>query len=143
MLFGKTQILQFCLSTTILIMKLSPIFIIISILSYLLIFFNGEMISIPMFFYLPIAAINFNSPLQALTAALGLLGLLYLLTLAIRTNKNGRFLNHLIIFVLLLSPIIQRLISVPIQLFNYSMFIIPCLSFVIFYLAFLFTIPKI
>src|SRR4030095_7142862 len=117
-------------------MKFTSSFKIISIISYLLIFLNGEMISIPMFFYLPIATFNFNSPLQALTSALGLFGLLYLLTLAIRTNQNGRFLNYLIIFILLLSPIIQRLLSVPIRLFNYSMFIIPCLLFIVFYLAF-------
>lgn len=69
----------------------------------------------------------------AITSIAGFAGLLSLLYL-LRFKKSRRIiLIELGVFILLCVPLIDRLTSVPIELFNYSLFIIPVISFVICY----------
>lgn len=114
----------------------------ILLISYSLIFFNGPMISIPMFLYLLFSIANFDSPLQALTSILAIVGLIVVIKLNFVSNNKKRFLLSVLAFFLLLSPIIQRLAFVPIRLFNYPLFIIPVLLFLISYVLLLIFIFK-
>lgn|SRR5215203_6593382 len=114
----------------------------ILLISYSLIFFNGPMISIPMFLYLLFSIANFDSPLQAVTSIFAIVGLIIVIKLNFVSNNKKRFLLSLLAFFLLLSPIIQRLAFVPIRLFNYPLFIIPLFLFLISYVLLLIFIFK-
>ena len=114
----------------------------ILLISYSLIFFNGPMISIPMFLYLLFSIANFDSPLQAVTSIFAIVGLIVVIKLNFVSNNKKRFLLSVLAFFLLLSPIIQRLAFVPIRLFNYPLFIIPVLLFLISYVLLLIFIFK-
>ena len=114
----------------------------ISLISYSLIFFNGAMISVPMFLYLLFSVANFDSPSQAVTSIFAIVGLILVITLDFVSNNKKSFLLSLLAFLLLLSPIIQRLVFVPTRLFNYPLFIIPLSLFLISYLFLLIFIFK-
>jgi len=123
-------------------MKYISILKIMSLIAYLLIFWNGAMISIPMFLYLPLSATDFDSPGQAVSSILAIIGLVIAVIISSTFNDKKNFFWYLLVFFLLLSPIIQRLSAVPINLFNYLLFIVPSLLFLISYILFLILIFK-
>ena len=123
-------------------MKYISIFKIIAFTSYLFIFFNGWMISMPMFFYLPASAFDFSEPPQAISSILAIIGFIITLLLFFSSTSKKYLFWYVLVFLLLLCPLIQRLTSVPIGLFNYPLFIIPVSVFLISYLLFLLSILK-
>jgi hypothetical protein len=121
-------------------MPLHPIFKSIAIIAYCFIMLNGWMIGIPFLLFLIFSLFEFGT-LAQLAALLSFVGFFLLFFPSdFKTIKKTMRL-HFVIYILLLSPIVERLISVPLELFNYSTFIIPVLIFVIgfpVYILFLF-----
>ena len=95
------------------------------------------MIGIPFVFWILFTLFDFGNPDQffALFAVIGLL-----LNFATRNKqKTIKILSlDIISFLLLISPIVRRLTAIPIEKFNYLLFIIPTIVFVIFYLISIF-----
>ena len=104
-------------------------FKIISIICYAFILLAGQMIKLPLFLWLLFTSFEFNNPDQ-LYAILGLIGLL----LYIREENNSA-LKIILILLLILSPLIKRIIFIPIKMFNYPEFYIPLIAFVVFYVT--------
>ncbi|MEO9257836.1 MAG: hypothetical protein ABI207_05600 [Crocinitomicaceae bacterium] len=105
----------------------------ISLIAYLLIILMGQMIGIPFFLWLIFMLFDFGN-IDQLFAVLAITGLFIN---AINRNKKKSpsiLLLDLLCFFLLLSPLIHRMIAVPIHLFNYLAFIIPISTFILFYL---------
>ena len=94
------------------------------------------MIGIPMVLYLPFALTDWETlaPIFSLMA----IGGFALLAYVSRTKGRWKVHKELIAFILLSSPIIYRLVSVPLHLFKYSLFVIPFTVFVIMYILSLF-----
>jgi hypothetical protein len=113
-------------------MKLSPIFRTLAILSYLFIFLQGMMIAVPFGCMLLIGLFE-AEPLTRILIILADLALLSLFILSFnQRNKNLLFIE-LIAYFLLLSPLVRILTIVPIEEFNYLLFIIPFTCFVVLY----------
>ena len=112
-------------------MKLSTVAKTISALSYFFIMLQGDMIAVPFGMWLVLALFDFTSigPLFAMLAFLG--GIL-----ACRTKRQDRFYMTRILaaFLLLLSPLVWRLVSVPLELFYYTAFLLPLALFISCYL---------
>ena len=108
-------------------------FKVISIISYFLIILMGSMIGIPFFFWILFTIFDFGNPDQffALLAIIGLL----LNFLTRNKQKTLKILSlDILSFLLLISPLIRRMTAISIEKFNYLLFIIPTIIFVVFYL---------
>ena len=103
----------------------------ISIISYLLIILAGQMIGLPFFLWLIFTTFDFGN-IDQLFAIFGLIGIILNLT-KWRTNIIVTILS----FILMLSPIISRLVQVPIEMFDYLSFKIPLTIFIITYLIYI------
>ncbi len=114
--------------------KTRTIFRTLSILSYCFIMLNGQMIALPFIFFIVFTMFGSEGTQTAATSIASFSGLLLLLYLLMFKISKGIILIELGIFILLCASLIDRLTSVPIELFNYSLFIIPVISFVICYL---------
>lgn len=115
-------------------MKLSSILKEVAILFYFIIFLQGSMVSLPMFVYLLFTVADFGTTEQ-IFAAIALLGLIiHFLHLSFK-SKIKKVIVDVFVFACLLSPLIQRMLSVSIERFNYSLFLIPAISFAVLYLA--------
>lgn len=113
--------------------KTRTIFRVLSILSYCCILLNGQMIALPFIFFVVFTMYGSEGAQTAITSIAGFAGLLLLLYL-LRFKKSKRILLvEFGVFFLLCAPLIDRLTSVPIALFNYSGFIVPVISFIICY----------
>ena len=118
-------------------MKLKKAIRLIAIIAYLCIILRGEIIALPFGFWLLFSLFNFGDPDQ-LFAILAVAGLV---TLYLNWNKGSASENFpvdILSFLLLASPIMRRLTAVPIELFNYSAFIIPTVLFIVLYITSLF-----
>src|SRR5690606_14077430 len=103
----------------------------ISIISYLLIILAGQMIGLPFILWLIFTAFDFGN-IDQLFAIFGLIGIV--LNLAKwRTNIIVTILS----FTLMLSPIISRLVQVPLEMFDYLAFQIPLTIFIVTYLTYI------
>lgn len=118
--------------------KLRNILVGISLLSYLLIMLNGSMIVLPFGLYILFSLADFGT-LNQLTALLALTAFVIVLRTSTGKLTKKWVLFHGLAFILLCTPLINRLTDVPIELFNYGAFIIPLVIFVILYLATLLT----
>ena len=115
-------------------MKLSSILKEVAILFYFVIFLQGSMVSLPMFVYLLFTVADFGTTEQ-IFAAIAMFGLIiHFLHLSFK-NKIKKLAVDLFVFACLLSPIIQRMVMLPLERFNYTLFILPALCFTIFYLV--------
>lgn len=117
-------------------MRVSSILLFIAVCSYCVIMLNGEMISIPMFCYLAYGWFAADDNVDRLFIILALIGFA-LLFIQTQNNPTKRFFKHVIVFLLLLSPLINRICAVPLSLFNYPSFTIPTVTFVASYLLLL------
>lgn len=117
-------------------MRVSSILLFISICSYCAITLGGEMIGIPMFCYLALGWYAADDNIDRLFIIMALFGFALFL-IKTRNNPRKRFIKYAIAFPLLLSPLIHRMCAVPLSLFNYSLFILPAIIFIISYLLFL------
>jgi hypothetical protein len=95
----------------------------------------GMMIGIPFICYLFLMPFFewTTTPSQPLTALAALLGLGMLLRTYAPRVRQASLASELFIFILLLLPIIERLVSVPLMLFDYPGFIVPVTCFFVMY----------
>src|ERR1700753_1988459 len=91
------------------------------------------MIGIPFFLWL-LKSFDFGH-IEQLFALLAVAGLIIFLVNYNKKRTTIIVASDVLIFILLASPIAERMIVVPIGLFNYLAFIIPVTIFVIFYAA--------
>ncbi len=103
----------------------------ISIASYMLIILAGEMIGLPFICWLMFTLFDFGN-IDQLFALLGIGGIILNVT-----KWKYRVPITLISFLLMLSPIVSRLVQVPIGMFDYLAFQIPLIIFIITYLIFI------
>lgn len=103
----------------------------ISIISYLMIILAGWMSGIPFIIWLIFEAFDFGN-IDQLFAIFGLVGIILNLT----TGKT-RIDVTIVSFILMLSPVISRLVQVPIEVFNYLAFQIPLTIFIVSYLTYI------
>lgn len=103
----------------------------ISIASYMLIILAGEMIGLPFICWLMFTLFDFGN-IDQLFALLGISGIILNVT-----KWKYRVPITLISFLLMLSPIVSRLVQVPIGMFDYLAFQIPLIIFIITYLIFI------
>lgn len=103
----------------------------IAIVSYLLIILAGWMSGIPFILWLIFTVFDFGN-IDQLFAIFGLVGIILNLT-KWRTNIIVTILS----FSLMLSPIISRILQVPIEMFNYLAFQIPLTIFILTYLTYI------
>ena len=109
----------------------------LSILAYCFILFNGWFISLPFFLILIFAVFDLGTRFQ-IFCILAIIGLILLIRITRMAKTKKTLFIELIIFILLLSPIAERLLSVNISLFNYPGFIFPFSTFIILYILSLF-----
>ncbi len=104
---------------------------IIALTSYLLIVLAGQMIGLPLVCWLIFTSFDFGN-IDQLFAIFGIIGF------AMNLSKwKNNILLTIVSFILMLSPVIRRLIQVPIETLNYLAFQIPLTIFVITYLIFI------
>src|SRR5258705_11406347 len=90
----------------------------ISLIAYFFITLNGEMISLPLIFYLFFSLFDMGTLAQLFSlAAFAGLTIIIVLTRFKQTKTTIAF--ETVAFILLIIPIMGRLTSVPIKLFNY------------------------
>ena len=106
----------------------------LSFLSYSFMMLKGEMIVLPFGFFFLFSLVEFGS-LNQLTALLALLGFILLLRTLRKPVTRTILLLHGLSFLLLVAPIVNRLMDVPVHLFNYAAFLGPLVSFVVLYLT--------
>ncbi len=103
----------------------------VSIISYLLIILTGWMSGIPFIIWLIFTVFDFGN-IDQLFAIFGLVGIILNLT-KWKTITNITILS----FILMLSPIISRLVQVPIEMFDYLAFQLPLTIFIVTYLTYI------
>ncbi|MGB6269785.1 MAG: hypothetical protein WBF67_12330 [Olleya sp.] len=101
-----------------------------AIVCYALIMLQGSMIALPFGFWLVFTAFEFDNPEQ-FYALLGVVGLVF--TFYNHATRNIKLKLESLAFLLLITPILRRLFSIPIKAFNYPSFIIPTTLFVVLY----------
>ena len=102
-----------------------------SIICYLLIILAGQMIGLPFILWLIFTTFDFGN-IDQLFAIFGLVGIILNLT-----KWKTNIIVTIISFILMLSPIISRLVQVPIEMFNYLAFQIPLAIFILTYLTYI------
>ena len=105
-----------------------------SLIAYLCIILKGQMIGLPFFIWLPISLFNFWN-LDQLFSLLAVIAFVIILLNRKDDETAKRVMLDLVCFLLLASPIIGRLVAVPIEMFNYLEFIIPTTLFFLLYSA--------
>ncbi|MGX9987483.1 hypothetical protein [Soonwooa purpurea] len=109
---------------------------IFSIITFCLIIIAGDMIAFPLIFWLLISAFYIGS-IDQIFAILALIGIILNFT-----KWKNKVPITILSFLFMLSPIISRMVQVPIELFDYLSFEIPLVIFVITYLTFIITNAK-
>ena len=104
---------------------------IIAIISYLLIILAGDMIALPFICWLLFTIFDFGN-IDQILAIFGIIGI----NLNFIKCKNNIWIT-ILSFFLMLSPIIGRMLQVPIKLFKYLTFEIPLAIFIFTYLTFI------
>lgn len=103
-----------------------------SIFSYCFIILKGWFIGVPFIFYLFMTLFDFGT-YEQLAGVAAFVGLYITAIPFLKNRTNQSYLLESVSFLLLLVPIIQRLISVPIELFDYGAFKYPLYAFVLSY----------
>jgi hypothetical protein len=105
-----------------------------SLIAYLCIILKGQMIGLPFFIWLPFSLLNFWN-LDQLFSLLAIIAFVIILLNRKDEQTTKRLMLALVCFLLLASPIIGRLVAVPLETFNYLAFIVPATLFFLLYLA--------
>jgi hypothetical protein len=116
-------------------MKTYNLIKVISLIAYFGIMLKGSIISIPFIFYLICNLLLAGDIYQITTSVVAVLGLILLIRQVSREITLKRFLLEFLVLIMLIVPLIERLTSVSIMLFDYPSFHIPCLIFVSLYLV--------
>jgi hypothetical protein len=114
-------------------MTLHKILRALAILSYFLIFVDGEYIGGPMVL-LMLVSISETDLLSQIIVASAFLGLIGLMVLTLFKKNYWTFFIEAVVCVLLTLPIINGLQDDSSRLFHYPMFVIPTICFLLFYL---------
>lgn len=102
-----------------------------SLIAYSLIILAGEMIGAPFFLWLLFTVFDFGN-IDQIFAILGVIGVILNFT-----KWRNEVAITIISFLLMLSPLVSRLLQVPLQKFNYWMFQVPVGIFIITYIIFI------
>jgi len=105
-----------------------------SLIAYLCIILKGQMIGLPFFIWLPFSLLNFWN-LDQLFSFLAVIAFVIILLNRKYEKTTKRLMLDLVCFLLLASPIIGRLVAVPLEMFSYLAFIIPTTLFFLLYSA--------
>ncbi len=105
-------------------MKKEKVLKTISVTSYSLIILKGQMIGLPFLFWLIWTSFEFGNSDQ-IFAVLALFGLILVFT-----KFYQQRISKILIIILMISPIVKRLVEVPIEKFNYLAFQIPLFIFI-------------
>lgn len=100
-----------------------------ALFSYSFIFLSGDIIGIPFIIWLVFTSVDVGN-IDQLFAILGIIGMVLNFT-KYTSVRSIQILS----FVLMCSPVISRLIQVPIEKFNYLAFQIPVAIFTLSYLT--------
>ena len=115
-------------------MKLQKIFRAIAIIFYLSIILSGQMIVLPLIIWLLFTLFDFGD-IDQLFALIAIIGL-FLICFNFNKDRTRKVLSlDLLCFFLLISPLVKLMTAVPIELFNYTAFIMPAVLFVLFYIT--------
>ena len=120
------------------IMKINNIIKILSIVFYSLIILNGSMIALPFLIYLCLNMFGLGTIFQIMTSIIGILGLVMIMKQMRQKVTLKRIFIELLGLIMLTIPLIERLTSVSIELFDYLTFKIPTILFLVLYLVSLF-----
>jgi hypothetical protein len=113
-----------------------------SIFSYCFIILKGWFIGVPFIFYLFMTLFDFGT-YEQLAGVAAFLGLYLTVIPFLKNRTKHSFLLESASFLLLLVPLVQRLISVPIKLFDYGAFKYPLFTFILsYFLAVLFSFKE-
>ncbi len=104
----------------------------ISLMSYSLIILTGQIIGLPFLFWLLWTSFEVGNSDQ-IVAVLGLIG-----TIIVFTKLFEIRIMKILSFGLMITPILKRLVEVPLEKFNYLGFQIPLSIFIITYLILIF-----
>jgi hypothetical protein len=121
-------------------MKIKSLVKTLSILSYCLIMINGSIIAIPFIIYLISASISIfylEGINQSVTSLISIVGLIIIIKHFKEETFKSVFISFLG-FLMLLVPLIERLSSISIELFNYLSFKIPVILFVVLFFIYMF-----
>jgi hypothetical protein len=118
-------------------LKQQKVFKVIAIIIYLLTILHGQMIGLPFFLWLLFTLFDFGN-IDQLFAFLAIAGLTIICINQNKMRTSKVLMVDILCFFLLASPIVRRMMAVPIELFNYLAFIIPTILFALFYTASLF-----
>lgn len=92
------------------------------------------MVSLPMFVYLLFTVADIGTTEQ-IFAAIALFGLIIHFFHLSFESKTKKVIVDIFVFACLLSPLIQRMLAIPLERFSYSWFLIPAIGFVSLYLT--------
>ena|SRR5688572_26802887 len=103
----------------------------ISIISYFLVILGGQMIGLPLVVWLIFTIFDFGN-IDQLFSILAIIGIM------LNFSKWRNSIPVMVLsFIVMLSPIISRMVQVPIEMFNYLAFQIPLTIFIITYFIFI------
>lgn len=114
-------------------MKYLKIYRILSIVAYSVIILKGQMIGLPFLLWLAFTVFDFGN-IEQLFAFLAVLGLILIFRNWNKIRTQKILFVDFVCFLLLATPIIGRLNAVPLTMFNYGSFIIPTVTFMLYYL---------
>jgi len=113
-------------------MRLSSILREIAVIVYFLIFFKGIYVNFPLMLYLLFTVGNFGTA-QQFFSAIAFVGLsIHFLHPSYKT-KTRKLVANAIVLAFLLTPLVQKLVTLPLARFNYRWFIIPSVGFFVLY----------
>lgn len=122
-------------------MKLSSILREIAVVAYFLIFFKGIYVSFPLMLYLLFTLGDFGTA-QQVFSGIAFVGLIiHFLHLSFK-NKTTKLIINTIVFAFLLTPIVQKLFTLPLVRFNYRWFLVPAILFTALFLTSLLLLVK-
>ena len=118
-------------------MKLSSILREVAVLVYFFIFFKGTYVSFPMILYLLFTVGDFGTA-QQVFSGIAFIGLIIHFLHPNFKSKTRKLVVNALVFLFLLTPMVQKLFTLPLARFNYRWFLIPAIAFTLLYLASLF-----
>lgn len=116
-------------------MKKNNILKTLSIVFYSLILLNGSMIALPFLIYLCFNMFGLGTISQIVISIIGVLGFIIVIKQMSQKVTLKRIFIEILGLIMLTVPLIERLNSVAIKLFDYLTFKIPTILFLIFYLV--------
>ena len=115
-------------------MKLSSILREVAVLVYFFIFFKGTYVSFPMILYLLFTVGDFGTA-QQVFSGIAFIGFIIHFWHPSFKSKTKKLVVNGLVFIFLLTPMIQKLFTLPLERFNYRWFLLPAIAFTVLYLG--------